>query len=78
MSYIPKDSGSNKVSTKNVFAAGTFLAMIMSVPGIIALVVAWKVGGNMLTALIISIIVYCISMGFSFKISKKMKVVSED
>ena len=78
MSYEPKDSDHKKISKKNIYAVGTVLAIFMSVPGIIAFVVAWKVGGNMFTALIISAIVYFISMGFSVKISRKMKVVSED
>ena len=58
--------------------AGTILALIISVPRIIAFLVAWKVGGSMLNALIVSIIVYFISFGFSVEISKKMKVVSEN
>ncbi len=78
MSDTPKDSDRKKIPKRNVYAAGTILAIIISVPGIIAFLVAWRVGGNMLIALIISIIVYFISMGFSVKISKKMKVVSED
>ncbi len=78
MSDNPKDSDRKKVPRKSVYAAGTVLAIVISVPGIVAFIVAWKVGNNMLTALIISIIVYFISMGFSVKISKKMKVVSED
>ena len=78
MNDTPKDSARKKIPKKNVYAVGTLLAIIISVPGIIAFVVAWKIGGNMLTALIISAIVYFISMGFSVKISKKMKVVSED
>lgn len=78
MSYTPKDSDRKKIPKKNVYAFGTILAIIISVPGIVAFLVAWKLGGNMLNALIISAIVYFISMGFSVKISKKMKVVSED
>lgn len=78
MSNTSKDSDRKKIPKRNVYAAGTILAIIISVPGIIAFLVAWRVGGNMLIALIISIIVYFISMGFSVKISKKMKVVSED
>jgi len=78
MNDTPKDPTRKKIPMKNVYAIGTLLAIIISVPGIIAFVVAWKIGGNMLTALIISAIVYFISMSFSVKISKKMKVVSED
>ena len=78
MSDAPKGSGRKKISKKNLYAAGTVIAIIISVPGIIAFVVAWKVSGEMLTGLIISAVVYFISMGFSIKISKKMKVVSED
>jgi len=78
VSDAPKDSGSKKISKKNIYTAGTILALIISIPAIVAFLVAWKVGGNMFTALIVSIFVYFISLGFSVKISKKMKVVSED
>ena len=78
MSDAPKDSGSKKISKKNMHAAGTILALIISMPAIVAFLVVWKINGSMFTALIVSIIVYFISMGFSVKISKKMKMISED
>jgi len=78
MSDAPKDSSPKKISKKNIYTAGTILALIISIPGIVAFLVVWKASGNMFTALIVSIITYFISMGFSVKISKKMKVVSED
>lgn len=77
MSDASKDSP-KKISKKNIYTAGTILALIISIPAIVAFLVAWKVGGSMFTALIVSIVVYFISMGFSVKISKKMKTVSED
>jgi len=78
VSDAPKDSGPKKISKKNIYTAGTILALIISIPAIVAFLVIWKVGGNMFTALIVSVVVYFISMGFSVKISKKMKIVSED
>jgi hypothetical protein len=75
MNNDPKDSGPKKVSKKNIYAAGTILALIISIPGIVAFIVVWKLSESMFTALIVSIIIYFISLGFSVKISKKMKVV---
>jgi hypothetical protein len=75
MSDTTKDSGSKKISKKNIYTAGTILALIISIPAIVVFLIVWKTGGNMFTALIVSIVVYFISMGFSFKISKKMKAV---
>lgn len=75
MNNDPKDSDPKKVSKKNIYAAGTILALIISIPGIVAFIVVWKLSESMFTALIVSIIVYFISLGFSVKISKKMKVV---
>jgi len=77
MGDAPKDSNHKKISKKNIYTLGTILALIISIPGIVAFVVVWKASGNMFMALIVSIVVYFISMGFSVKISKKMKVVSE-
>ena len=67
-----------KISKRNIYTAVTILALIISISGIVAFLVIWKASGNMFTAMIVSIVVYLISMGFSVKMSKKMKVVSED
>lgn len=75
MSYAPKDSSPKKISKKNIYAVGTILALIISIPAIVTFLVVWKTGNSMFTALIVSIIIYFISMGFSVKISKKMKVI---
>ncbi len=77
MGGASKDSEPKKVPRRGMFAAGTIVALIISVPAIVAFLVAWKYTGSMLTGLIVSVVVY-ITMGLSFKVSKKIKIVSED
>jgi len=78
VSGASKDSEPKKVPRRGMFAAGTIVALIISVPAIVAFLVAWKYTGNVLTGLIVSVVVYFIAMGLSFKVSKKIKIVSED
>lgn len=71
-----KDSAPKKLSRSGLYAGGAILAVIISVPAIMAFLVAWKVTDKMFTALLISVIIYFISTGFSFKVSKKLKMFS--
>jgi ABC-type Mn2+/Zn2+ transport system permease subunit len=69
MSDSSKDSG---VSKKKIYGAGTILALIMSVPAIIAFLLARTVTDNFYISIAISAIVLFIGWGFSLKISKKL------
>jgi len=65
-------SGDSRVSKKKIYGAGTILALIMSVPAVIAFLVARAVTDNFYISIAISAIVLFIGWGFSLKISKKL------
>ncbi|MEM2759979.1 MAG: hypothetical protein QXU32_04495 [Nitrososphaerales archaeon] len=64
-----EDSG---ISKKKIYGVGTILALIISVPAIIAFLVAQSITKNFFISITISAIVYFVAMGFSIKISKKL------
>ena len=72
--YKPK-----KVTTGRVFAAGTLLALVLSVPMIVVIVVMYYVvkAGVIITG-VAGIITLFIAMGFVFKLSKKLAKVQEN
>jgi hypothetical protein len=59
------------ISKKKMYGAGTILALIISVPGIIAFLIAYNITDNFFVSIGISAIVYFIAMGFAIKISNK-------
>jgi ABC-type Mn2+/Zn2+ transport system permease subunit len=69
MSDSSKEPG---VSKKKIYGAGTILALIISIPAIIAFLVAQSLIDNFFISIGISAIVYFVAMGFSIKISKKL------
>ncbi|HZC87988.1 MAG TPA: hypothetical protein VE199_00090 [Nitrososphaera sp.] len=71
--YKPK-----KVTMGKVFAAGTLLALVLSVPMIVVIVVLYYIvkAGVLMTG-VAGIITLFIAMGFGFKISKKLAKVQE-
>ena len=50
------------------------MATILTVPSLIAFLIAWTVLDNLINAAIVGGIVHFIAMGFSLKISKKILV----
>ena len=61
-----------KFSSKSVFTKSTVIAVIITVPSLIALFVVWSISGDLITAAILATIIHFASMGFSLKISKKI------
>ncbi len=72
MSDWSKDSN---VTKKKIYGVGTILALIISIPGIIAFIIANSVTDNFFISIAISAIVYFIAMGFSIKIAKKLSKI---
>jgi hypothetical protein len=60
------------MSKKKIYAAGTILALIMSVPAIVAFVVTRYITDSFFTSLAVSVIILFIGWGFSLKIAKKL------
>ncbi|GBC72790.1 hypothetical protein HRbin04_00183 [archaeon HR04] len=61
-----------KISRFGIYAKGTIVALVMGIPAVASFVLTWRVTSNTLTAVIVSIVVYLIAMGFAFKIAKRL------
>ena len=70
--FVDDNGNPTKFSSKNVFMKSSIIAVIITVPSLIALFVGWQISGDLITAAIIATIIHFISMGFSLKISKKI------
>ena len=66
-SGIPK-----KRSRKELFAKGSLIAVIISIPSLATFFLAWFLLQNLIEAAIIGLVVHFIAMGFVLKISKKI------
>ncbi len=67
-----KKSDKHPVSKSTYYTASTIVAMVMAMPGIIALLLVRTYTSDIATQVVISSIVFFVAMGFSFKISKKI------
>ena len=67
-----KNSDKYPVSKSTYYTASTIVAMVMAIPGIIALLLVRTYTSDIATQVVISSIVFFVAMGFSFKISKKI------
>jgi ABC-type bacteriocin/lantibiotic exporter with double-glycine peptidase domain len=63
----------NKVTSTRVFAAGTVLALVISIPAIaVTLVMHYVIKTNLIVTMVASLIILFIAMGFGYKLSKKL------
>ena len=63
----------NKITSTRVFAAGTILALVISIPAIaVTLVTHYIIKTNIIVTLVASLITLFIAMGFVYKLSKKL------
>jgi len=64
---------SNKITSTRVFAAGTILALVISIPAIaVTLVTHYVIKASLIVTMGASLITLFIAMGFGFKLSKKL------
>ena len=68
------DTTKSKLNIGEIALRGTIMAVILTVPSIIAFLVSWTILDNLITAAIVGGVVHFIAMGFSLKISKKILV----
>ena len=61
-----------KKDSDDIFVRGTIIAIFTTIPSISAFFVAWNVSDDLILSAIIATVVHVISMGVSFKISKKL------
>jgi ABC-type bacteriocin/lantibiotic exporter with double-glycine peptidase domain len=63
----------NKITATRVFAAGTVLALVISIPAIaVTLVMHYFIKTNLIITMVASVITLFIAMGFGYKLSKKL------
>ncbi|MDQ4023740.1 MAG: hypothetical protein M3224_08475 [Thermoproteota archaeon] len=67
-----KNSDRYSVPRLTYYTASTIVAMVMAVPGIIALLLVRSYTTDITSQIIISSVVFFAGMGFSFKIAKKI------
>ena len=67
-----KNSDKYPVSKSTYYTASTIVAMVMAIPGIIALLLVRTYTNDVASQVVISSIVFFVAIGFSFKISKKL------
>jgi hypothetical protein len=72
-SILNDDSRPVKMSTAKLFALSTVLAIIITVPAIaLTLLLHYIVKTNIVTTMIIGVLAFLTTMGFGFKISKRL------
>jgi hypothetical protein len=67
-----KNSDKYSVRKLTYYTASTIVAMVMAIPGIIALLLVRSYTTDITSQIVISSIVFFVGMGFSFKIAKKI------
>ena len=73
-----KNNKKPKISTKEIVAKGSVIALLVTVPSLTSFGVSWYLLENLTYAIVIGAIVHFIAMGFSFKISKKFFIQKRD
>lgn len=61
-----------KSSRKELFAKGTVIAIIISVPSLVGFFAAWNILDNLIEAAVVGLVVHFVAMGFALKIAKKI------
>lgn len=73
------DNNPRKVTVSKVFAASTLLALVLSIPMIVVILITYYVArADVMITGVVGIITLFIAMGFGFKISKKLAKVQDD
>ena len=68
------EGNSSKLTKREIILRGSIIAIIVSVPSLVAFLLAWILLDDMIVGAILGAIVHFIAMGFSLKISKKLLV----
>ena len=67
-----------KPNPTGIFAKGSVIAAIITIPSLTAFFVSWTITGDKIISLIVGVVVHFIGMGFSLKLSKKLFKVKQD
>lgn len=61
-----------KVSRFGIYAKGTIVALVMGVPAVASFLITWRITNSILTAVVVSLVMYLIAIGFAFKVAKRL------
>ena len=67
---LDKDGISKKNTRSELFAKGSIMAVIISIPSLAGFFIAWKILDNLIEAAVIGLVVHFVAMGFALKIAK--------
>ena len=67
---LDKDNVSKKNTRSELFAKGSIMAVIISIPSLVGFFIAWKILDNLIEAAVVGLVVHFIAMGFALKIAK--------
>ena len=59
---------------RDIMLRGTVIAVIISVPSLVALVLIWIILDDLILGAILGAVVHFVALGFSLKISKRLLV----
>ena len=68
------DDKQTTLSIGQITLRGTIIAAIITIPSLVAFILAWIILDNLIYAAILGAVIHFIAMGFSLKISKKILV----
>jgi len=71
---LPDDEISTKLTIREIVLRGSIIAIITTIPSIIAFLITWIFFDDLIYGVILGAMVYFIAMIFSLKISKKFLV----
>ena len=74
ISLLSDDDKSITFTKKEIILRGTIIAMIITVPSLVAFVLTWILFDDLIIGAILGVVIHFIAMGFSLKISKKILV----
>lgn len=69
---MDKDDLPKRTSKKELFAKGSIIALIISIPSLAGFFVSWAVLGNLIVAAVVGLVVHFIAMGFAIRNAKKI------
>jgi len=69
---LDKDDLPKRTSQKELFAKGSIIAVIISVPSLVGFFISWAILGNLIHAAVVGLVVHFVAMGFALKIAKKI------
>ena len=71
---LSDDKNPVPLTKREIILRGTVIAVIITVPSLIAFVLTWIILDDLMIGAILGVIIHFIAMGFSLKISKKLLV----